>query len=31
VIREKFSWRAVTLPMVERLKDIYGNKLAKKE
>nr|MDD5353148.1 glycosyltransferase [Candidatus Omnitrophota bacterium] len=31
IIREKFSWQAVTLPMVERLKDIYKNKLTKKD
>jgi len=27
IVREKFSYRKVTLPMVERLKDIYENKL----
>jgi hypothetical protein len=31
IIREKFSWPAVTLPMVERLKDIYKNKLVGKK
>jgi len=30
IIRKKFSWQNVTLPMVERLKDIYENKLASK-
>jgi len=30
IIRDKFSWRSATLPIVERLKDIYQNKLAKK-
>jgi len=31
IIRKKFSWQAVTLPMVDRLKDIYENKLTKKD
>lgn len=30
IIRDKFSWQNVTLPMVERLKDIYKNKMVKK-
>jgi hypothetical protein len=29
IIREKFSWQNVTLPMVGRLQDIYKNKLVK--
>ena len=29
IIRQKFSWQNVTLPMVARLKEIYKNKLAK--
>jgi glycosyltransferase involved in cell wall biosynthesis len=31
IIRKKFSWQNVTLPMVERLKDIYKNKLVKND
>jgi len=31
LIRQKFSWQNVTLPMVERLKDIYENKMADKK
>ena len=31
LIRERFSWKAVTWPMVERLKDIYENKMAGKK
>lgn len=31
IIRDKFSWQNVTLPIVERLKDIYKNELSKKK
>jgi hypothetical protein len=31
IIRQKFSWQNVTLPMVARLKDIYENKLVAKK
>ena len=31
IIRRKFSWQNVTWPIVERLKDIYENKLVKNE
>jgi glycosyltransferase involved in cell wall biosynthesis len=31
IIRKKFSWQNVTLPMLERLKDIYKNKLVKND
>lgn len=31
LIRREFSWQKVTLPMVERLKDIYKNKLVKND